>query len=99
MPVYPGAPKNTEADLRISFARRNSKFSARSLRISSRSELVGRSARATIGLRLTHLLTQRLSMDAKVRRDMRDRPAALQREPNATRDELIGVLLRASHEI
>src|SRR5207237_493726 len=35
--------KNTLADLRISFARRSSKFSCRSRLISSRSSLVGRS--------------------------------------------------------
>jgi len=40
--------KNTEADLRISFARRSSKFSARNLRISSRSAVEGRSGRAPL---------------------------------------------------
>ena len=40
--------KNTEADFRISFARRNSKISRRSLRISSRSAGVGRSGRVPL---------------------------------------------------
>jgi hypothetical protein len=40
--------KNTEAALRISFARRNSKFSLRSFLISSRSSLVGRSGRGPL---------------------------------------------------
>jgi hypothetical protein len=37
--------KNTDADFRISFARRSSKFSLRTRRISSRSSLLNRSVR------------------------------------------------------
>ena len=43
--------KNTEADFKISFARRSSKFSARSRRISSRSWLVGNPAACRSRLR------------------------------------------------
>ena len=60
--------KNTEADLRISFARRNSKFSARSLRnllaLGRRRQL---RPRAAIGLRLAHTLAQRLRVHPRGR--------------------------------
>jgi hypothetical protein len=38
-------------------------------------------------------------MDAQVGGDVRDRPAALQRQSDPTRNQFIGVLLRTSHEI
>jgi hypothetical protein len=36
-------------------------------------------------------------MHAQISRDLRDRPIALQRQANAARDQLIGVLLRSGH--
>jgi hypothetical protein len=41
--------------------------------------------------------TQRLGMHPEVGGDVRDRTAALKRQPHATRHELIGVLLRTGH--
>ena len=86
------------ADFRISFARRSSKFSARSLRISSRSTVDGRSGLAPLSARLAHLLAQRLRVHAEIGRDMRDRAIALQRQPHAASHELVGVLLRSGHD-
>lgn len=54
-------------------------------------------ALAGIGLSLANLLSQRLGMHAQVRGDMRDRPAALKRQPDPMVHQLIGVLLRSCH--
>jgi hypothetical protein len=91
--------KNTLADFTISFARRSSKFSWRSRLISSRSSLVGKiRPQALVGFRLPHPLTQRLGMDPKITSDLRDRTAALERQPHATREQLLGLLPRSRHD-
>jgi len=54
-------------------------------------------ALAAIGLRLAHLLAQRLGMHPEIRGDMRDRSAALKRQPDAASNQLIGILLRSGH--
>ena len=90
--------KNTLADFRISLARRNSKFSLRSRRISSRSSLVGRSGLSPVGFRLAHTLPQRLLVDPQISGDVRDRPAALKRQPDAALEQLLGILPRSRHD-
>jgi hypothetical protein len=61
-----------------------------------RAQQVG--ALAAVGLRLTHTLSQRLSVDAQISSDMRDRPSGLEHEPDAALHQLIGVFLRSWHE-
>src|SRR4051812_12585725 len=55
-------------------------------------------SRAAVSLVLTDLLAQRLRMHPEIGRDVRDRPLALQRQADASLDQLIGVLLRAGHK-
>ena len=59
--------KNTQADFKISFARRSSKFSRRSCLISSRSSLWAAPGVSPVGLGLPHALTQRLRMHTQIR--------------------------------
>jgi hypothetical protein len=90
--------KKTDADFKISFARRSSKFSWRNRRISSRS--AGRRQIRPlpgVGLVLAQLLAQRLRMDAEVMGDVRDRSLAFKREPDPALDELGRVFLRSGH--
>src|SRR4051795_3281820 len=54
-------------------------------------------AGARIGLRLAHAPSPRLRMDPQIVRDVGDRPLALQRQPYAALDQLIGILLRTGH--
>jgi len=50
-----------------------------------------------VGLGLAHLLAQRLRMHAEIVRDVRDRPLTLERDPNRSLHELVGIFLRSSH--
>src|SRR4051794_37953613 len=52
---------------------------------------------AAVGLGAPHALAQRLRVDAQIVGDVRDRPVAFQREAHASRDQLIGILLRTGH--
>ena len=87
-----------QADLRISFARRSSKFSWRNRRISSRSWLLGRSDLAPLSACAGAPSCAASQGASQIRGDMRDRSLALQRQPHAARDQLVGVLLRTCHQ-
>src|SRR5207302_7666305 len=50
-----------------------------------------------IGHRLAHRLPQRLGVDAQIGGDVRDRPTALERQPDATLKQLLVVLPRSRH--
>jgi hypothetical protein len=54
-------------------------------------------ARALVGLGLAHPLPQRLTVDAEVLGDMRDRPTAFKDKPHRAFAQLIGVFLRGRH--
>jgi hypothetical protein len=90
--------KNTLADFKVSFARRNSKFSWRKRLISSRSALVGRSGLQTFGLGLARSLAKRLPVDAQIVGDVRDRTSALERRTDAALKQLLWVLPRSRHD-
>jgi hypothetical protein len=82
--------KNTLADLRISLALRSSKFSARSLRISSRSAVVGRSGRAPLSACAWRTLLRSVSdafrdRQRHARSDGRSQAPASRRAPRAHR--------------
>ena len=91
--------KNTEADFKISFARRNSKFSARNRRISSRSWLLGRSGRAPESASCWRTFLRNVSgcipRSAAICAIGRSLSNA---KPDAALHQLIGVLLRSGHE-
>jgi len=53
-------------------------------------------APARVGLRLAHLLAPRLRMHPEIVRNLSDRPVALQRQADASLDQLIRILLRLS---
>ncbi len=59
----------------------------------------GGEGKGGIGLGLADLLAQRLRMHPQIRRNVRDRPLALQRKTDPALDQLIGVLLRSGHEL
>jgi hypothetical protein len=99
MPVYPGAPKNTEANFKISFARRNSKFSFAqladllALRIAQQI-----AAPPLVRLDAAHMQAQRLSRDTQISSDVRNRPARLEHQPRAALQQLQRVLPRSWHQ-
>ena len=53
---------------------------------------------AAVGLGLADMAAQRLGAHAQISGDLRDRPAALKRQPHATGDQFVGVLLRTGHD-
>ena len=53
---------------------------------------------ASVGLSLAHTLSQRLLVDPEIAGDVRDRPAAFKRQPDAALEQLLGVLPRSRHD-
>jgi hypothetical protein len=91
--------KNTLAAFKISFVRRSSNTSRRSLRISSRSSLLQQVRTATlVRLDLAHVLPQRLRRQPQISSDMRDRTPRLEHHPRRTLQQLHRVLPRPRHD-
>ena len=89
--------KNTLADFKISFARRNSKSSRRSFG-SPHAPLVSTSLRRpSFGFDSAHVLPQRLRREAQITRNMRDRAARLEHQPRRALQQLLGILPRPWH--